>query len=208
MAPKAPPPSPASSLERAGPGRPAVCGHPRPPRNVRRLVPAPLPTRGSTSRASASGAALQPGALSPAPLPARLGLQPQRHRRLAPPGFPTRAQPRAGPHAALERRLRRVSVPAPASPPYPLRDLVGFCADLENWRSVDTPANPLLVLTPGLLTTFLLFPLSRFLLEKVEGPGRAITRRDPPLFCLEMYALPRSSLWVWPMLCGLGLGQR
>lgn len=102
-----------------------------------------------------------------------------------------------------------MSVLAPAPHLYPLLDLVGFCADLENWLSVDTPANPLLVLTPGLLTTFLLFPPWPFPLEKVGGPGRAIPRLDLPLFRpLEMCVSPRTSLWIWPMLYGMGLGQR
>lgn len=151
------PPGPLPPCGGRDPGVPLSAGSPRPPRNVRRLVPAPLPTRGSTARAAASRAALQPGALSPAPLSARLRLQPGLHRRLAPPRCPAGAQPSPGPHAALERRLRRVSAPAPASPPDPLPDPVWFYADLESRRGVHIPASLLLVLTLGLLTAFLLF---------------------------------------------------
>lgn len=164
------------------PGVPLCAGSPRPPRNVRRLVPAPLPTRGSASRAAAKWAALQPGALSPAPLPARLWLQPRRYRRLAPPRCPAGAQPSTGPHAALERRLRRVSVPVPAFPPDPLPDPIWFCADLENQRGVPNHVNPLLVLSLGGLTAFLLSLTFAFSFEKVGSPRRARTRLDPPFF--------------------------
>lgn len=87
----------------------------RPPRHVCRLVPAPLPARRSAARAATTQAANQPRALPTAPLPARLGLLLQHSRLSAPPGGPASALPSAGPRAALECRLRRVSVPPPSA---------------------------------------------------------------------------------------------
>ena len=111
-------------------------GSPLPSRHVRRLVPAPLPARGSAARAAAAQAALQPCALPAAPLPARLRLGPRHRRRSTPPRRPARAQSSAGPRTALERRLRRVSAPSRPPPPPLHPDLGPPCrpcwAVLEN----------------------------------------------------------------------------
>lgn len=119
----APPPDPLPPPRGGRPGgvppnpparRPA--GSPLPPRHVHRLVPASLPAGRSAAGAAATEAAYQPPALPAAPLPARLGLLLQHSRHPAPPGGPTSALPSAGPRAALECRLRRVSVPPPSEP--------------------------------------------------------------------------------------------